>query len=95
MWAELLPDAVDEELDAAAAGTNVYVEVLPLDEKLSELTQEAPAAAFVELLCPHEIQRSVATRTTQRMHFGHSILRTGDSVSPVTQRRRKAVPVRS
>jgi hypothetical protein len=64
---ELFADSVDEELDAAAARAHIHIEVLVLDEQLSDFAQDAPIRAFVKALSPDVVERTAATRTCDRI----------------------------
>jgi hypothetical protein len=73
--AELLANAVDEELDATAARAHVDVEVLTVLEKFAELAENAPAGALVKFLGAHVLEACSAARAVHRIGFGHASLR--------------------
>src|SRR5688572_15464648 len=66
-------DSIDEELDPSAAGTEVDVEVLALDEQLAELAQDAPVRPFMKLLAPHVLQGPIAPGTHDRIDDGRRV----------------------
>lgn len=73
--AKLFTHAVDEKLNATAAGAHVDVEVLPVLEELAELAENAPAGALVKFLRAHVLQAGSAARALHRVGFGHTSLR--------------------
>ncbi len=72
MRAKFFADAVDEELDAAAALAAVDVEVFAVDEELAEVAQEEASAAraLVEFLGADVCQPGVAARAEHGVDVG-------------------------
>ena len=57
----LLANAIHEELHSTASRADVDVKMVPLDEQLAELAEDAPVRPFVKALASDVLQRLVAT----------------------------------
>jgi hypothetical protein len=63
---KLFADAIDEELHAATAWTDVDVKALALHEQFAEFAEDPPIRSRMEVLGSHELEPLLATRTEER-----------------------------
>ena len=70
MWPELLADAVHEQLDPPASRADVDVEVLLVDEELTDVAEDSPARPLVKIPRAGVLEPHVTAGAAHRVRGG-------------------------